>query len=300
MAGIPTLTWSQTEKTSTGYAAPTDQQVIQALNTASANLTLWEKTAVDDQGWNFIEFQSPTVDGHKMKVLVTVNPGDNGYCVVDTASDSIWIGLAPDSGTLGQWNTATPYGAARWSKYTKCCNTAKAENVYFVESSESLGIMFEDSSVDSNYGFIAGAIFEPMGGSAEADGRIYGILTSGSRAMSKTFWNSTQEFMSAGGSNYPHVFAFRPNSPTVLDAVNKMNGTIDVNTWTLSGFRDADAQKQIGFSPYYCTNQNPRYFVGRLRQVYMGPRTANRTVLPNGIVFGSGSATNDGAYLLNS
>ncbi len=293
---LPTLTWGQTDYTMTGFTAPTDAQVIAAVNTAAANLTKWTKTASTA---DYVELQSPSVDGHKQKIIISVNPADNSYCLGDSQSTGIWMGLAPDAGTLGTWNSATPYGSDRWTKYVKCCETAKAESLYFVETDESLGIFFRDDSADDNWGFIAGAVIDPGANQAEADGRIYGIFTSGKRVISDTWWNqATGEFLGTNGStNYSHAYAFRPALPTTLDALARLNTTAS-NT-NLTSFQDGNGKENV-LPVFWASNQNPWYFLGSMRQMYYGKESATRAVLSNGIVVASNSlGTNNAVYLLN-
>lgn len=296
---LPILTWSQTDYTTTGQTAPTDEQVIQALNTASANLTKWTVKSVDSSTWKYIEFESPDIGGKTMRVIVSVNPGDNSYRILDTASTGIWYGLAPDGGTLGTWNSATPYGADRWTKYTKCSETAKAESVYFIESEEALGIVFRDDSIDDFWAGFAGALFNPYGNKAEADGRIYGLITSGKRVIYDSFWNSNSEFFgSNGGNNYAHALAFRPLNPTTLDALQRLNTTM-LDT-TADKFLDGNG-KENAMPVFWSSKQNPFYFLGASRQMYYGRQGGNRTILSNGITFASNSTgTTDTLYLLNS
>lgn len=293
---LSTLTWAQTDYTSTGQTAPTDAQVIAALDTASANLTKWVKVSSTA---DYLELQSPSVDGHKMNVIISVNPGNNAYCLSpDTQAAAVWIGLAPDAGTLGTWNSATPYGAERWSKYTRCCVTAKAESVYFVETDESIGVFFRDDSLDRFYGALVGALWEPGTNQAEADGRVYGIISTGSRVISPSFWNSASEFMTySNSSGYSHTYCFRPASPTTIDPILKMDSTRANGDPAM--FQDGNGNDN-GLPVFYCSNQNPYYFIGSLRQMYYGAERAARATLSNGFAFaGNSVGTADALLLLN-
>ena len=275
---LPILTWSQTAYTTTGFVTPTDAQVIQAINTATATLTSWRKISVDSATWTYIELGGPIGSPtENFRILIGGAPGASAVLAPDTTANAIWVGIAPDGGTLGTWNSATPYSAARWTKYWKCCTTAVAESLYFVESNECLALIFRDDSLDNFYGFITGAIINPGVGDAEASGNVYGIVTTGATTMSATFWTSLAAFPSHGASNSnPHAGVFRPTQPATFEAMFRI-GTFTLDTTASLTFNSG---LETALPTFYCSAQTPRYFVGSLRQILMSIDRSTRTSLP--------------------
>jgi len=296
---LPTLTWSQTAYASTGYLAPTDAQVINALiANAGALLTRWR--VISSVASTYIEFGGPIGSAEEnARILVGVNP-TAGYCSPDASGNAIWAGYAPEggTGTLGTWNSATPYGAGvRFTGYWKAAGTASRESFYFIESEETLAIVFRDDSADGYSFYKAGAIFDPLTFPTEADGRIRGVFTSGNTNISTTFHAYPDPFTGYGNSNgNPHIGIFRPTVPTIFDAV-KPHSRFDIDTnATLVGL---DFDEALLSRTYY-SNQTPRYFVGILRQIYISRDRSNRTVTNEGFVFSPSSSGADTILFGNS
>lgn len=297
---LPLLTWSQTAYTTTGYTAPTDAQVIQALNTASATLTKWRKISADTQTWNYIEFGGPIGSAlENARVLVSVDPGASAVLTPDSSTAAIWIGYAPDGGTLGTWNSATPYGANRFTKYWRCCATAVTESVYFIESDEVLGVIFRDDSADTHYGALAGAIINPGAGDAEANGRVHGLTTGGGTALSATFLVSNNAFIGHGGSvNNAHTGVFRPWSPSTFDAALRL-GTYSITNSTEPMQYNSGLETAVPL--FFTSNQTPRYFIGSLRQMYGSKERVNRSLVPGvGFVLSRSTLTENDALLFSN
>lgn len=296
---LPILTWSQTAYTSTGFTAPTEAQVIQAINTATSTLTLWRKISVDSTNWTYIELGgkvgSPV---ENFRILIGGAPGAGAVLSPDASANAVWVGIAPDGGTLGTWNSATPYGANRFSKYWRCCATAVAESLYFLESDEAFGLFFRDDSTDNYYGFITGAIFNPGSGDSEASGRVYGLITSSSTAISASFWSSTTAFLNFSASNgLSHVGVFRPSQPATFE--NVFRSSIPVMDATASCTFNSGLE--TAFPVFYHSYQSPRYFVGALRQMLISKDRSTRESLPGvGLVFSSSSSPSTSDTILFS
>jgi len=291
---LPTLTWVQSTYASTGYATPTDAQVIDALIAgAPGKLTKWR--VISSSASTYIELGGPVgTNAQNNRIIIGINP-TTAYLAPDTTGNAIWVGYAPEGGTgaLGTWNSATPYGAdIRFTGYTRCAATALAESFYFIESEEILFTIFRDDSLDRFYGCIIGAIIDPLTGDSEADGRIYGIFNTSSTYMTTIFWNnlsSANAFMCHGGTaGNNHAYIFRPYSPTVVDPIVPHSAFL-IDTNLLFNFNNGN---EMLVARTYATNQAPRYGVGCLRQMYISQDRQNRTPTTAGPVF---SATTAGA-----
>lgn len=297
---LPTLTWNQTAYTSTGYTAPTDAQVIQAINTATSTLLHWRKISVDSTSWNWIELGGPTGSPlENARIVFAVAPGASAVLTPDTTTNAIWVGYAPDGGTFGTWNSATVYGAARWTKYWKCCTTAIAESLYFVESNEVLGLFFRDDSADTFFGAIAGAIFNPGSGDVESGtSRVNGMMVSGTTAISTTYWGSLTAFSSHSTSNgLSHCGVFRPTQPTTFEAAQRFF----TNTLSSTESLTFNSGLETALPVFYTTNQTPRYFIGQLRQMLASTDRGARTALPGiGLCFSSTTSGSSDTILFSN
>jgi hypothetical protein len=286
---LPILTWSQTAYTSTGQTAPTDAQVIQAINTATANLTKWRKISVESTNWTYIELGGPVGSAvENYRILIGGAPGASAVLAPDTTANAIWFGSAPSGGTLGTWNSATPYGPNRWTKYWRCCATGVAESLYFVESDEVLGLFFRDDSADNFYGFIAGAVFNPGSGDAEASGHVYGHLTSGSTVIGSSYWSSPTTFLNNSLSvGLSHCGVFRPSLPATFENVFRSSIPFVDSSMGLT----FNSGLETALPAFYHSNQSPVYFVGSLRQMLISKDRSNKETLPGvGLVFSAKSS----------
>jgi hypothetical protein len=276
---LPTLTFAQGAYVSTGSLTPTTQQVIDAISTAIASATYWEEVS---KTANYIEISPKSGSAvTDIKILIAGAPGTSADLVPDTSVAGIWCGIAPDGGTLGTWNTATPYSGARWAGYWSCAPDALIESVYILESDETIYIGFRDDSLDNMYGVYLGALWEGLdAGSTEADDRIYGMITGGNTPIHDAFWGNTGEMFTHNTANKaPHTGLFRPSVPATWDTAERvMGGTIVAGTTmiTLGG-------TLVNLPVHHQVEDSPQYFVGRLRQVYLTKDSTNRTVLADGV-----------------
>lgn len=285
---LPTLTHNQTAVTSTGSLTPTDQQVLTALETNIALCTYWEKDASGD-GYLIIRPKA-TSPVPKFRVILCGNP-TAGYMAPDTTIAGIWIGILPEGGdyVYSNYQSATPYGAGpRFSGYWLSCKTLVAENVYFIENSEYIVPAYSDDSADLTWASIAGPIFVgPTAGNAEADGRIWGIITAGSvsAGISISFWSvSSTGFMGhASSSQAAHVGIFKPTVPTTFQAVSREASTVLAQISDTGLTTIGDSPKEIWRALNYAqTAVVPYYPAGRLRQMYLAKKGSNRDIITSG------------------
>lgn len=299
----PTLTWTQGAYVSTGSTAPSTQQVIDAIDTAlvsDPNWTTISKTT------DYLEI-GPVAESpiNSFKALICASPS-TGALAPDTSTTDIFIGIAPDGGVLGTYNSATPYGANRFSKYWCCAKTGVVESVYVVSTAETLMIVFRDDSNDNIYMAYIGAILEGTdAGSVEGDDRIYGMAVSGNTEILHTFWGSANEIFAHGTANkQSHFGIFRPTAPATFEPVQRVctTATIDADV-TLSSLGDY----KVAIPHWYQHDSSPTYLAGRLRQIYMYSDDTNRQVKADqaaatkGYIFGAvSSGTADAALLGNA
>ena len=112
-------------------------------------------------------------------------------------SNALHVSATSNGGTLSGWDGAAPLGAVNWTEFWKTSNAlgGAVGNVYVYETQEQIAIFSKNGT--SVYGFFGGAIVDPLSGAAldaEADGRRYGVVTSGGVLISATMHNLTGAF----------------------------------------------------------------------------------------------------------
>lgn len=225
-------------------------------------------------------------------------------------SDRLSFGIAPNGGTFLTDNLAdlNPYGSAKWSKWYSNVDIDNTMMLYLIESEEILAIVYRAGSAVGSTAYdgtdrnrwkmmIVGAIFEPASGSnnSEVDGRIYGAISDSNIPL--IFWRDThiqsaQFFDERDGPDFPTVPAgiFRPRT-NFYDAVNEYFHDVGITNST--SFRPrGDDQCLVMIPQFYRSYISPSsgdgvfgeedqpipYYVGQLRQMFIGPRAYNRDI----------------------
>jgi hypothetical protein len=277
---LPTLSWTQRNFVFTGSLTPTEQQVLDALNTAITASTHWE---VKSSGAGYLEIGTKAGSAiPNFKAIFCQDPGAGCYQSPDTQSACLFVGIAPNGGTLGSWNSATPYGANRFSKYWKCLATQVCETLYIVESAEILAVFFKDDSLANRYyGIILGALWEATDQiSCEADDRIYGMITSGSNFINVDMMSTATGFIDHyDGNGGVHVGFFKPTQPTVWEKALRMQMTVTIDTnYNAVSLGGTLMTLQL----YHCSQGVSKYYVGKLRQIRIAGAFGNRLTIVDG------------------
>lgn len=223
MSTAPTLTWQQTQK-----RAPVDptvvQDVLDALALAVGDSTEWE---VVSSAANELEIRPVTgspVTAMRVLFATAVNSAQVPDPHDTAVGGVLYMGLAPDGGTLGDAHGAgNPYGAARWSGYWKISGVITGADpcdwLHTISSKEVFSVWLQESTPEDWRGGIVGCIIDPP---TDADGegtpgRVYGMLVSGTDLISNGFWNQSNEFVNSSGSGQLDAAAgcFRPNQPNI-------------------------------------------------------------------------------------
>jgi hypothetical protein len=143
----------------------------------------------------------------------------------DTRSGNyLYIGLAKNSGTYTSWNNATtPFSAGDFTGLGYISSGANLyAYIYMWECEEAIAIQVLNSTNAS--GGFAGAFVDPLSvtaASAETDGRLYGVSTSGSgsylgaNSLSVTAAASGPMFYNFGTTGDTHFSTFTPGAGTL-------------------------------------------------------------------------------------
>ena len=230
MSTAPTLTWEMTNLRNP--ALPNDpQSVLDTLALSVGDSSTW---VVNASAAGYIELApAPGSATPNLRVLVAfgVNVGQVAT-PHNLAANVLYVGIAPDGGTLGNPLGATnPYGAARWSGYWKCSSiigSTSQDSCFVLCADEVISFWFYKASDDLWRGAIVGAFIDPP---ADSDGegtpgRVYGMSVSGSDTLSQSFWQIATSLLSSSASvTGPVTGCFHPPTPTVWQKLDRQQVT---------------------------------------------------------------------------
>jgi len=193
------------------------------------------------------------------------------------------------SGSFTQWTGIHPYGSSSYSTgyatFTQQLSAiSTTDKITIYESKEALAVFVYDTVASTNCGIIAGAIIDPEQSSptssfdAEADGRLYGILTSGTSGISTVFYsnvNSHNLFLGQNVTNPsygPRFVVFRPS----ISPPQSTMGVATEKNYSGGGFyvtrNYTSMSGKFVDTPLKCARNDsgtPTSYLGRLRDITM-------------------------------
>jgi len=218
-------------------------------------------------------------------------------------ASTLLAGVNKNSGAYGAWDAALPFTAGQWFGFWRACNfPATVALVHMIECEEAVVLILE-STAGACAAVVLGAPWDPYSTDpldAEADGRVYGMLTGGQAALNTAFLSSSAQFLGWGAANgLPHTGCFVPGAAGIR--------TLQRQTmWTFAGsagMLSTPSGRPVtlpSIDHYDLTTSN---FIGRLRQIeYCSlSRTGRRLSVggtDEGYVLGCVSGADDDAVLL--
>ena len=289
----PTLTWQMTN-----LRAPdtenTPQDVLDTIALCVGDSTTWE---VKSSAAGYIEIgpvAGSAIPNFRAIIAFGINAAQRQEPHDATAvnADELWMGIAPDGGTLGDpLGAADPYGAARWSLYWRISEiisgAGPVNQVFCVTSDEVFSVWLNDIEDIDWWGGICGAMFDPP---TDADGegtpgRVYGMSVTGRSIISATFWGDANGFLNSSTSGTGAATGcFRPALTTRWTNLDRPSpqALVDPQQTTEGGTRFT------GPVPYYQTGAttlgtpggaNPTNGIGILRQIRYTQEGAMRDVV---------------------
>jgi hypothetical protein len=192
------------------------------------------------------------------------------------------------SSSFTQWTGIHPYGSSSFSTgyatFTQQLSTVgSTDKITIYESKEAIAVFVYDTVASTNCGIIAGAIIDPEQSSptssfdAEADGRLYGILTSGTSGISTEFLrnlNSDRLFLT---QNIVSVPTYGPRFLVFAPSISPSQTTMGVATeknYYNNGFYVTRNYTSISGkfvnTPLKCVRNDtgvPSSYLGRLRDI---------------------------------
>jgi hypothetical protein len=224
----PALTWQMTNLRIP--ANPTAvQDVLDAIALAIGDSTTWEVKSSAPGELEIGPLAGSATPNIRLLIAFGINAAQRQEPHDGAAVDAneLWMGIAPDGGTLGDAHGAgDPYGAARWSLYwriSSTINTNFINRLFVLTSDEVASIWLQKDNTEDWWGGGGGAFIDPP---TDADGegtpgRVFGMFVSGRDLISSNFWAGASDLFNSGvGSLDPVVGCFRPALParwSILD-----------------------------------------------------------------------------------
>lgn len=258
-------------------------------------------------------YGTPPVDaiGHRVCMAASTNAGSPGskQFIDSYAANVIMIGTAKNAGVYGNWtNGTTPFTTGDFTGFVHAGRgtaSVTISTVYMWESQECIAIQMVHSTGNLSEAW-AGAFIDPLSSNslnAESDGRLYGVMTTGSAlvaAGSRNTSNTSAGFWHNISATQAHCGVFVPGSATVQTA---FKGTVGVNNTVFSANLTAK-NGDIPRLPISMAYTNSPYFAGQLRQIYMTRNAASTGLtwsiggVPQGYIITSSSTTSSEAYVV--
>ena len=216
------------------------------------------------------------------------------------APATLYTSVAKNASTFTTWNGAAPFSSGSFFGYWKTWVTSSGtpQIVRCLESQEAIAVFIQNTTANSVYGSIAGAILDPestdVAIDSETDNRLYGVVTTGINTVMNighTTTSTTVMFSHGTSTGQNHIGVFTPATGSIKTITkNTTLGTIDVEELTS---RSGRLIKMPITAKYVVA---PLNFTGRLREIWMfrdaiiGNTVTNGATV-NGYIIGGNTST---------
>jgi hypothetical protein len=224
------------------------------------------------------------------------------------AQSTLLVSIAKNASNYTNWNAAAPFTTGSFFGYWRTWSTSSGtpQSVRCLESEEAIAVFVQNSTANSIYGCVAGAIIDPESTDtsidSESDNRLYGLVTNGVIGVTNIDHTaiSNAMFVHAGTANGNHAGVFVPYSGSIRPITkNNILGTSVIEELTTRSGR------LIKFPLIFKYNSSPLNFVGRLREITMfRDATIGNTVTEgattNGYLISESTSTTSNAILFST
>jgi hypothetical protein len=232
---LSALNWKRLPTTSPSSGAI--NAVLDAIFTALSSATYYNgdaRTVGAGSAWTVSRFQAAgtteavyaTPPSASIAGCRAIFAGAAGAKTPTMASPDTYIAscvlaaVQKGAGAFTTWDGATPFTNSGFFGYWRGFHAAgsTAGNIVIYESQEALAVFIENT-LGAVTGVFVGCFVDPgttLLSDAETDGRLYGVLTSGSTSgIPSAFWTSTTSWLSHSASNGAvHAGCFNPGLTT--------------------------------------------------------------------------------------
>jgi hypothetical protein len=189
------------------------------------------------------------------------------------AANTLYTSVAKNAGSFAGWDGGAPFSSGSFFGYWKtwATSTGTPQIVRCLESQEAIAVFIQNTTANTVYGSIAGAILDPestdVAIDSETDNRLYGIVTSGINTVMNighTTTSTTVMFSHGTTTGVNHMGVFTPATGSIKTITkNTTLGTIDIEELTS---RSGRLIKMPITAKYVVA---PLNFTGRLREIWM-------------------------------
>jgi hypothetical protein len=188
------------------------------------------------------------------------------------AANVLNVNVIKNASSFNAWNAASPFTSGQTFGYWRVWATAAgAGTVRLYEGTEAVVVLIETASA-SQYGAILGAILDSestdLVSDSESDGKLYGIITSGTAANISGTMNTSSQFLdhSTTASNH-HAGIFTPGGSTLLPMNRRFQASAFMTT---TGLKTRAGRFVRAPYDYRATAAAPNdVALGRLREISM-------------------------------
>lgn len=195
------------------------------------------------------------------------------------------VNVIKNAGAFASWNAAAPFTSGQTFGYWRMWATsAGVGTVRLYEGTEAVLVLIETATTTA-YGAILGAILDSEStdtvNDAESDGKLYGIITSGTTSnISGTFHSSAQFLNHSTSASMQHAGIFTPGGSTLLPMSLRTVANVAITTTALKTRSGRYVRAPLD---YRSTAGAPNDLaLGRLREISMFSDGKTATKLVNG------------------
>jgi len=216
------------------------------------------------------------------------------------AANTLYTSVAKNASTFTTWNGVVPFSSGSFFGYWKTwvTSTGTPQIVRCLESQEAIAVFIQNTTANTVYGSIAGAILDPestdVAIDSETDNRLYGIVTTGINSamnIGHASAGTTLMFSHGTSTGANHMGVFTPATGSIKTITkNTTLGLIDIEELTS---RSGRLIKMPITAKYVVA---PLNFTGRLREIWMfrdaiiGNTVTNGATV-NGYIIGNNTST---------
>jgi hypothetical protein len=307
------------------FATATVAAVLDALYTLGTKATYYDastRTQGSGSAWTYTGnryqnagttealYPAPPTNTLTQRVLVAgaatlPTPSPTAASPDSTAANTLMVNIVKNAGAYNAWNAASPMTSGTTFGYWRVWPTTAGTGTVYLWEGKDVMMVIITTSTGTSYGFIAGAILDPETTDAsdgESDGKLYGLIVSGTTAVISTAFFSTADFLThSGTASAFHAAVFTPGGSTLLTMSPVTNGRTAMTT---TGLRTRAGQyARVPFVYRYTAAAPNDRFAGRLREVFMfsdsqTPRVQTNGATTIGYVVGASSVSDNDAILL--
>lgn len=196
------------------------------------------------------------------------------------------VNVIKNAGAFNAWNAASPFTSGQTFGYWRAWAAASGVGtVRLYEGTEAVLVLIETAATGATYGAILGAILDSEStdtvNDAESDGKVYGIITSGTSANISGTINTTSQFLDhSTTASQHHAGIFTPGGSTLLTMSRRAPANVAMTT---TGLKTRAGRFVRAPYDYRATAAAPNdVALGRLREISMFSDGKTATKLTSG------------------